>query len=72
MALEEYIAQEIALDCKDGLLSRREALRRLGLMMRPRDDLERTPQLARRRAELLFHLLQTLSVAALVDRLDGV
>ena len=32
MALEEYIAQEIALDCKDGLLSRREALRRLGLM----------------------------------------
>jgi carboxymethylenebutenolidase len=32
MALEDYIAQEIALDCKDGLLSRREALRRLGLM----------------------------------------
>jgi len=32
MALEDYIAQEIALDCNDGLLSRREALRRLGLM----------------------------------------
>ena len=38
MALEEYIAQEIALDCKDGLLSRREAIRRLGLMGNRGDD----------------------------------
>ncbi len=32
MALEDYIVQEVALDCQEGLLSRREALRRLGLM----------------------------------------
>ena len=32
MALEEYIATEVALDCADGLLSRREAMRRLALM----------------------------------------
>ena len=32
MALEDYIVQEIALDCEEGLLSRREALRRLGLL----------------------------------------
>ena len=32
MALKDYIVQEIALDCEDGLLSRREALRRLGLL----------------------------------------
>jgi carboxymethylenebutenolidase len=32
MALEDYIAGEVALDCEAGLLSRREALRRLGLM----------------------------------------
>jgi carboxymethylenebutenolidase len=32
MALRDYIVQEIALDCSDGLLSRREALRRLGLV----------------------------------------
>lgn len=32
MALERYIIEETALDCADGLLTRREALRRLGLM----------------------------------------
>lgn len=32
MALKNYIVQEIALDCRDGLLTRREALRRLGLL----------------------------------------
>ena len=32
MALKDYIVQEIALDCEEGLLSRREALRRLGLL----------------------------------------
>ena len=32
MALKDYIVQEVALDCQEGLLSRREALRRLGLM----------------------------------------
>jgi carboxymethylenebutenolidase len=32
MALKDYIVEEVALDCADGLLSRREALRRLGLM----------------------------------------
>jgi carboxymethylenebutenolidase len=32
MALENYIVEELALDCADGLLTRREALRRLGLM----------------------------------------
>jgi carboxymethylenebutenolidase len=32
MALEEYIVGEVALDCAEGLLSRREALRRLGLL----------------------------------------
>src|SRR5262245_42855482 len=32
MALKDYLAQEVALDCEAGLLSRREALRRLGLM----------------------------------------
>jgi carboxymethylenebutenolidase len=32
MALREYLVQEVALDCEDGLLSRREALRRLGLL----------------------------------------
>ncbi|MEY2477030.1 MAG: carboxymethylenebutenolidase [Actinomycetota bacterium] len=32
MALDRYVAEEIALDCQDGLLTRREALRRLGLM----------------------------------------
>jgi carboxymethylenebutenolidase len=32
MALKDYIVREIALDCEDGVLSRREALRRLGLM----------------------------------------
>jgi carboxymethylenebutenolidase len=32
VALEDYIVQELALDCEQGLLSRREALRRLGLM----------------------------------------
>jgi len=32
MALESYIIEETALDCADGLLTRREALRRLGLM----------------------------------------
>ena len=29
MALKDYIVQEVALDCEEGLLSRREALRRL-------------------------------------------
>ncbi len=32
MALENYLAEEIALDCTEGLLTRREALRRLGLL----------------------------------------
>jgi carboxymethylenebutenolidase len=32
MALKDYIVREVALDCEAGLLSRREALRRLGLM----------------------------------------
>lgn len=32
MALERYLAEEIALDHADGLISRREALRKLGLM----------------------------------------
>jgi carboxymethylenebutenolidase len=32
MALRRYVAEEIAHDCEEGLLSRREALRRLGLM----------------------------------------
>jgi len=32
MALKDYIVQEVALDCEAGLLSRREALRRLGLL----------------------------------------
>ena len=32
MALRDYIVQEVALDCEAGLLSRREALRRLGLL----------------------------------------
>ena len=31
MALNDYLAEEVALDLADGLLSRREALRRLGL-----------------------------------------
>ncbi len=32
MALDEYLATEIALDCADGIFSRREALRRLMLL----------------------------------------
>jgi carboxymethylenebutenolidase len=32
MALRDYIVEEIALDCGEGLLTRREALRRLGLL----------------------------------------
>ena len=32
MDLHEYVAEEIATDCADGLISRREALRRLGLI----------------------------------------
>jgi carboxymethylenebutenolidase len=32
MALKDYIVQEVALDCEAGLLSRREALRRLSLL----------------------------------------
>jgi carboxymethylenebutenolidase len=32
MGLRQYIVQEVALDCEAGLLSRREALRRLGLL----------------------------------------
>ncbi len=32
MALHDYIAEEIAGDCAEGLLTRREALRRLGLL----------------------------------------
>ncbi len=32
MALNEYLAEEVALDCVEGLLSRREALRRLVLL----------------------------------------
>jgi carboxymethylenebutenolidase len=32
MALRDYILEEIALDCEEGLLTRREALRRLGLL----------------------------------------
>ena len=32
MALESYLAEEVALDCAEGLMSRREALRRLALL----------------------------------------
>ena len=32
MALRDYVAEEIALDCQEGLITRREALRRLGLL----------------------------------------
>jgi carboxymethylenebutenolidase len=32
MALKDYLVREVALDCEDGLLSRREALRRLSLL----------------------------------------
>lgn len=32
MALDQYLAEEVALDCVEGLLTRREALRRLGLL----------------------------------------
>ena len=32
MALRQYLIEEVALDCAEGLLSRREALRRLGLL----------------------------------------
>jgi carboxymethylenebutenolidase len=32
LTLKDYVAEEIALDCKEGLLTRREALRRLGLL----------------------------------------
>ena len=32
MTLKQYVAEEIALDCEEGLLTRREALRRLGLL----------------------------------------
>ena len=32
MALEDYIASEIVLDCADGIFSRREGLRRLMLL----------------------------------------
>ncbi len=32
IALRDYIVDEVALDCRDGLLSRRDALRRLGLL----------------------------------------
>ena len=32
MTLHRYVATEIALDCEEGLISRREALRRLGLL----------------------------------------
>src|SRR5688572_28537371 len=32
MALKDYIVDEVTLDCAEGLLSRREAMRRLGLM----------------------------------------
>jgi carboxymethylenebutenolidase len=32
VSLKSYVAEEIALDCKEGLLTRREALRRLGLL----------------------------------------
>lgn len=32
MTLRRYVAEEIALDCEEGLLTRREALRRLGLL----------------------------------------
>ena len=32
MALQEYLAGEIAEDCADGLITRREALRRLGML----------------------------------------
>jgi carboxymethylenebutenolidase len=32
MALREYLVEEVAQDCADGLLTRREALRRLGLL----------------------------------------
>ena len=32
MALDDYLASEIVLDCADGIFSRREALRRLMLL----------------------------------------
>jgi carboxymethylenebutenolidase len=32
MALRQYLIEEVALDCAEGLLNRREALRRLGLL----------------------------------------
>ena len=32
MALREYLIEEVALDCAEGLLSRRDAIRRLGLL----------------------------------------
>jgi len=32
MALRQYLIDEVALDCADGLLSRRDAIRRLGLL----------------------------------------
>ena len=32
MALHDYVVEEVALDCSNGLLGRREALRRLGLL----------------------------------------
>ena len=32
MALRRYLVEEITLDCVDGVLTRREALRRLGLL----------------------------------------
>src|SRR4029434_9046933 len=32
VALQNYLAEEIALDCAEGLLSRREAMRRLTLL----------------------------------------
>ncbi|MDQ3145340.1 MAG: hypothetical protein M3R01_00105 [Actinomycetota bacterium] len=32
MALRDYLATEIAQDCTDGLLTRKESLRRLGLL----------------------------------------
>jgi len=32
MGLRDYVAEEIALDCREGLITRREALRRLGLL----------------------------------------
>ena len=32
MALRQYLVEEVALDCADGLLSRRDAFRRLSLL----------------------------------------